>query len=114
MSSRVLQNPLHPHPPGLLRSTPPPDPCYARRVAGDYSLRIFETTVGGAGPAPLTPDFDGDETVGFSDFLQFALVFGAREGDGRFEARFDLDGSGDIGFTDFIVFAGAFGSASGR
>ena len=78
--------------------------------AGDYSLQIFETTVGGAGPAPLTPDFDGDGTVGFSDFLQFALVFGAREGDGRFEARFDLDGSGDIGFTDFIVFAGAFGS----
>ena len=78
--------------------------------AGDYSLRIFETTVGGAGPAPLTPDFDGDGTVGFSDFLQFALVFGAREGDGRFEARFDLDGSGDIGFTDFLVFAGAFGS----
>ena len=69
----------------------------------DYSLQIFDT-------APLTPDFNGDGTVGFSDFLQFALVFGAREGDGRFEARFDLDGSGDIGFTDFIVFAGAFGS----
>ena len=78
-------------------------------AVGDYSLQIFETTVGGAGPTPLTPDFDGDGTVGFSDFLQFALVFGAREGDGRFEARFDLDGSGDIGFTDFLVFAGAFG-----
>ena len=31
----------------------------------------------------LTPDFDGDGQVGFSDFLLFGSQFGARQGDGR-------------------------------
>ena len=60
--------------------------------------------------ATLSADFDGDGTVGFSDFLAFAGSFGASRGDSRYEARFDLDGSGSVGFSDFLVFAGAFGS----
>ena len=68
-------------------------------------------TVGvGAGGA-LTPDFDGNGTVGFGDFLEFVIVFGSAAGDGRFEARFDLDENGSIGFADFVAFAGAFGSS---
>ena len=57
------------------------------------------------------PDFDGDGTVGFSDFVIFADVFGARQGDGsgRYEAKYDLDGDGEIGFGDFLIFAGSFG-----
>ena len=57
----------------------------------------------------LTPDFDGDGRVGFSDFLLFGSQFGARQGDGRYEARFDLDSDGAIGFGDFLIFGSDFG-----
>ena len=61
-------------------------------------------------PAPTpNPDFDGDGTVGFTDFVLFASRFGTEQGDTGFDALFDLDGDGTIGFGDFIVFAAAFG-----
>ena len=56
-----------------------------------------------------TPDFDGDGTVGFGDFLQFAAQFGLSQGDAGYDARYDLDGDGAIGFGDFLIFANAFG-----
>ena len=59
--------------------------------------------------ALATPDFDGDGTVGFADFLQFAAQFGLSQGDAGYEARYDLDGDGTIGFGDFLIFANAFG-----
>ena len=55
------------------------------------------------------PDFDGDGTIGFGDFLIFAGVFGARDGDEKYDARHDLDGDGEIGFSDFVNFAQNFG-----
>ena len=63
-------------------------------------LRVSET---------ITPDFDGDGTVGFPDFLLFAAQFGSSQGDARYDARFDLDGDGTIGFGDFLIFVNAFG-----
>ena len=60
--------------------------------------------------ATPSPDFDGDGTVGFSDFLAFVSGFGTSRGDSRYDARFDLDGDGAVGFPDFLIFAGAFGS----
>ena len=54
-------------------------------------------------------DFDGDGTVGFSDFVSFAGVFGSSEGDEKYEAKYDLDGDGEIGFSDFVIFAQNFG-----
>ena len=63
---------------------------------------------GPPGLAP-NPDFDGDGTVGFADFLQFAGKFGLSRSDARFDARYDLDGDGTIGFGDFLIFASAFG-----
>ena len=54
-------------------------------------------------------DFDGNGRVGFSDFLLFAGKFGARQGDGKYEAKYDLDGDGEVGFSDFLAFAGFFG-----
>ncbi len=54
-------------------------------------------------------DFDGDGTVGFTDFLLFAGVFGLSQDDAGYHARFDLDGDGTIGFGDFLIFASAFG-----
>ncbi len=65
-------------------------------------------TFNAAGSA--SPDFDGDGTVGFPDFLAFAGGFGSSQGDARYEARFDLDGDGSVAFADFLIFAGAFGS----
>ncbi|MEE2752640.1 MAG: cohesin domain-containing protein [Candidatus Latescibacterota bacterium] len=56
------------------------------------------------------PDFDGDGTVGFTDFLIFAGGFGAVTGDQNFNPILDLDQSGEVGFADFLVFAQAFGT----
>ncbi len=61
--------------------------------------------------ASPSPDFDGDDWVGFSDFLIFAQVFGSERGDGTYDARIDLNSDGSIGFTDFLIFAQSFGSA---
>ena len=55
-------------------------------------------------------DFNGDGTVGFGDFLQFAAQFGLSQDDEGYDVRFDLDGNGAIGFSDFLIFAGAFGN----
>ena len=63
------------------------------------------------GDQALTPDFDGDGQVGFPDFLAFAGQFGARQGDGRYDARYDLDGDGEIGFSDFLIFSSSFGKS---
>ena len=60
-------------------------------------------------PPFSTTDFDGDGTVGFSDFLQFAAQFGLSQGDTGYDARFDLDGDDAVGFSDFLIFAGSFG-----
>ena len=59
-----------------------------------------------AGPSP---DFDGDDLVGFTDFLIFASAFGSRQGDARYNAAQDLNADGSIDFTDFLIFAQSFG-----
>ena len=55
------------------------------------------------------PDFDGDGTVDFNDFSQFAARFGRSRGDDGYDARFDLNGDGEIGFSDFVSFSQNFG-----
>ena len=64
--------------------------------------------------APPSPDFDGSGLVGFPDFVLFAGAFGYREGDEKYEAKYDLDSDGGIGFDDFEIFAGSFGKAVNR
>ena len=64
-----------------------------------------------AGDQALTPDFDRDGQVGFPDFLVFVSQFGTRQGDGRYDARYDLDGDGEIGFSDFLIFSSSFGKS---
>ena len=59
---------------------------------------------------PPTPDFDGDGTVGFSDFLPFAGQYGARRGDGRYQAKYDLNSDGAIDFSDFLLFVSSYGN----
>ena len=57
----------------------------------------------------LTPDFNRDGRVNFADFLAFAGQYGARQGDGRYEAKYDLDSDGAIGFGDFLIFSSSYG-----
>ncbi len=61
------------------------------------------------GSQSSNPDFDGSGIVDFSDFLLFVSKFGARQGDERYEGRFDLDGDGEVAFGDFLIFVGQFG-----
>ena len=68
-------------------------------------------------PKTTTPDFDGDGTVGFHDFLAFAGQYGAQRGDGRYQAKYDLNSNGEIDFLDFLTFASNYGEsvpAAGR
>ena len=43
------------------------------------------------------PDFNGDGSVGFRDFLLFAVNFGLSRDDAIFDARHNLDGNGGAG-----------------
>ena len=56
-----------------------------------------------------SPDFDGNGTVGFSDFILFADVYGLRKGAAGYDVRFDLDGDGAIGLGDFLIFSSRYG-----
>ena len=60
-----------------------------------------------------TSDFDGDGTVGFADFIQFAQNFGKRLGDPDFDTMYDLNDDGAVDFPDFIQFAQNFGKMVG-
>ena len=74
-------------------------PLTTRAISGNATVDDISTL----------PDFDGDGTIGFGDFVLFASVFGAAEGDHRFDRKFDLDSDGNVGFSDFIRFAQDFG-----
>ena len=71
-----------------------------------WGYRRFEPISIGGAPSP---DFNGDGTVGFADFIAFAEAFGSASTDEDFDPRFDLDGDGTVGFGDFVIFARAFG-----
>ena len=84
---------------------------YARiRRSGKFEVFADPVVLRFSKQGGLTADFDGDGTVGFSDFLQFAGAFGSNRGDAGYDVRYDLDGNGSVGFSDFLIFAGAFGT----
>ena len=66
---------------------------------------------GSEGP---NPDFNGDGTVGFAGFVQFAANFGQSFGDTGYDSRFDLDGDGEVGLSDCLIFAADFGELGGN
>ena len=57
----------------------------------------------------LVGDFDGDDTVGFSDFLPFAGAVGSNSASPGWDPAFDLDGDDSVGFEVFLIFARFFG-----
>ena len=56
-----------------------------------------------------SPDFDGNGIVNIADFLAFVSQFGNRQGDGKYDAKYDLDSDGEIGISDFLSFVNDFG-----
>lgn len=76
---------------------------------GTQIVSLTGTATATTTPVATTPDFDGNGTVGFSDFLSFAGAFGSRTGNPSFNSKFDLDSDGSVGFSDFLIFAAAFG-----
>ena len=86
--------------------------CHAAMGAdasdGDATALAISVDANGDDTASI-PDFDGDGTIGFADFVIFAGVFGARQGDEKYDATHDLNGDGSIGFADFLIFAQNFG-----
>ena len=86
--------------------------CYAatRSDADGDRTAIHAVTVDANGEDTASiPDFDGDGTIGFGDFVIFAGVFGARQGDEKYDTTHDLNDDGEIGFSDFVIFAQNFG-----
>ena len=75
---------------------------YARiRRSGKFEVFADPVVLRFSKQRGLKADFDGDGTVGFSDFLQFAGAFGLSRGDARYDARYDLDGNGSDRFQRF-------------
>ena len=66
-----------------------------------------ELQVSAASPSS---DFDGDGTIGISDFLLFVNHFGLNRGDAGYDAKYDLDSNNGIGISDFMIFVNNFGS----
>ncbi len=58
---------------------------------------------------PASSDFNGDGVVDVSDYLLFVDVFGSKEGEAQYDAKYDLDGNGEIGIPDFLIFMDNFG-----
>ena len=56
-----------------------------------------------------SPDFNENGIVGISDFKLFVDVFGLKEDQEGYEARYDLDADGEIGISDFSIFVDSFG-----
>ena len=76
---------------------------------GDVSALAIRVDTNGDDTAS-SPDFDGDGTIGFGDFVKFAAKFGLGQGDDGYDAQYDLNGDGEIGFSDFVIFAQFFGT----
>ena len=73
-----------------------------------WDMSLYITPLPSLPPAVLTPDFNGDGRVDFTDFLLFTAQYGLRQGDPGYDARYDLDGDDTIGFGDFLIFSSAF------
>ena len=89
--------------------------CHAAIGASSDNVRATASavTVDASGnDTSSIPDFDGDGTIGFGDFVKFAEKYGLGQGDDGYDVRFDLNGDGEIGFADLLIFAENFGKAA--
>ena len=85
---------------------------YARiRRSGQFEAFANPVVLRFAQQGALRSDFDGDGSVGISDFLLFTSHFGYTSGHPNYDARYDLDGDGQIGVGDFLIFVQEFGQS---
>ena len=83
-------------------------------IAGLLSLLFLISPLSSQDSSPPSPDFDGNGTVDFPDFLLLAIAFGSQAGQEKYESKYDLDGDGEIGMPDFLLFARVFGQTVNR
>ena len=86
--------------------------CHAAIGAGPNDDSATSTTVSidaSEDDTASIPDFDGDGTIGFGDFVKFAAKYGLNQGDVGYDAQFDLNDDSKIGFADLLIFAENFG-----
>ena len=75
---------------------------------------LFPRSIFSQKSSPSSPDFNGNGVVDIPDFLLFVDVFGSKEGEEKYEAKYDLDGNGEIGIPDFLIFIDSFGKVVNR
>ena len=79
-------------------------------VVDIYGAQASNTVTVAVNPEPDQGDFDGDNFVGFADFVKFIYYFGFRVGDVMYRALYDLNKDGVIDLGDFLLFVEAFGA----
>jgi hypothetical protein len=62
----------------------------------------------------ICADFDDNGVIGFSDYLEFAKVYGTKEGDNKWDGEVDLNKDKVINFADFLEFSRGFGKGCER
>ena len=77
-------------------------------------LLLFPWSLFSQNSSPPSPDFNGNGIVDISDFLLFVEVFGSKEGQERYDAKYDLNVDGEIGIPDFLLFVDNFGKVVKR
>jgi len=75
------------------------------------TVRFAATLTSEVTEQPLAGDFDGNDSVDFSDFFLFADQFGKEVPMG---SPYDLSPDGKVDFSDFFVFADQFGQSRGK
>ncbi len=102
---------------GLINDNPAPPIMYiifaARRLVDRFpqdgdSFLILANRINDTNPG----DFNGDDTINFSDFLLFVVAFGTGSGDVGFDDQMDLNGDGTINFSDFLIFVDHYRSGT--
>ena len=86
-------------------------PNFTLRIASLLSLLLLMSPLSlfSQNSSPPSPDFDGSGTVDIPDYLLFVNAFGSKEGEEKYDAKYDLDGNGEIGISDFLLFMDSFG-----
>ena len=77
-------------------------------------LLLFPWSLFSQNSSPPSPDFNGNGIVDIPDFLLFVDAFGSKEGQERYDAKYDLDSNGEIGIPDFLIFVDSFGKVVNR
>ena len=76
----------------------------------EFHQRFMPFTYSGTWGAALyiQGDVNGDDVLGYSDLVAFALSYGTSSGNGKYNSGCDLNDDGRINYNDLIIFAGNY------